>query len=151
MPNELKLMFADGLGIHDVNALARTCREMNELLVRFLYYRAKDSTTKWGTPYFLSAVNDGNLAAVGQFIEVGASVNMTCIGCRIAETAIHSCAYFGRVEIAEFLIDKGINVSAVDFFGRTALHSAMMGMHPREAMMTLLVEAGADWKLLRVV
>ena len=138
------LMFADELGIHHVNALASTCREMNKLLTQFMYRRAKDSTTKCGRPYFLSAVDDGNLTAVERFIEVGASVNMKDPVTILPDTAIHSCAYFGHVEIAEFLIDKGIDVSAVDRLGRLALHRVLTGMHPKEAMMTLLVEAGAD-------
>ena len=137
-------MFAEELETHDVNALARTCREMNELLARFVYLLAKDSRAEGGRPYFLLAVDDGNLAAVERFVEVGASVNMTDTVTRLPTTAIHSCAHFGHVEIAEFLIDKGINVSAVDRVGRGALHSLVKGRRPKEAMMTLLVEAGAD-------
>ena len=142
-------MFAEELGTHDVNALASTSREMNMLLVRLMYLRAKDSTTKRGRPYFLLAVDEGNLRAVEQFIEVGALVNMTDNVTSLPETAIHSCAYFGHVEIAELLIDTGINVSAVDRFGDGALHNVMIGLHPKEAMMTLLVEAGADIEAIR--
>ena len=144
MPNELMLMFAEELGIHDVDALARTCQAMNAVLARIVYRRAKDSRTEWGRPYFLLAVDDGNLAAVERFIMVGALVNMTDTDTHLSETAIHSCAHFGRVEMAEFLIDKGINVSAFDNFGDTALHSVVTGMHPKEAMVRLLVEAGVD-------
>ena len=48
------------------------------------------------------------------------------------------------MEIAEFRIDKGINVSVVDWGGETALHMVVAGKQPKEEMMTLLVEAGAD-------
>ena len=144
MPNELKLLFAEELGIHDINALARTCRKMNEVLARFVYCRAKDLRTKWGRPYFLLAVDDGNLVAVEQFIEVGASVNMMDKVSHLPGTAIHCCAHFGHLEMAKFLIDKGINVLAFDKFGDTALHSVVTGMHPKESMVRLLVEAGAD-------
>ena len=145
MPNELKLMFAEELGTPDVNALATTSREMNKLLVRFLYQSAKDSRTKRGRPYFLLAVDDGNLMAVERFVKVGALVNMTDTVTDLPETALHSCAYFGHVEIAEFLIDKGeTNVSAVDRLGDTPLHSVVTGMYPKEEMMTLLIEASAD-------
>ena len=60
------------------------------------------------------------------------------------ETAIHSCAFYGHTEIAKFLIDKGLNDSAVDWFDRGALHSLVLGINPKDEMMTLLVEAGAD-------
>ena len=63
---------------------------------------------------------------------------------RVPLTVIHSCAHFGHVEIAEFPIDKAINVSDVDFFGDSALHRVVGAKNPREAMMTLLVEAGVD-------
>ena len=112
-------MVAEELGIHDVNSLARTCRGMRKLLVQFMYRYAKDSRTKGGRPYFLLAVDDGNLAAAKPFVEVGASVNMTD-RVTFPETAIHSCWHFAHVEIAELLIDKGINVSAVDRVGYTA-------------------------------
>ena len=144
MPNELKLMFADKLETHDVSTLASTCREMNNLLLRFMYRRAKDSTAECGRSYFLLAVDVGNLTAVERFIEVGASVNMTDRIMGFPETAIHSCAYYGHVEIAEFLINKGIDVSFVDSVGNRAMHSVLAGVNPKEAMMTLLVEAGAD-------
>ena len=137
-------MVADKLGIHDVIALARTCRVTNGVLGRIVYLRAKDSTSIRGRPYFLQAVDDGNLAAVERFVEAGAALNMTDVVTRLPGTAIHSCAYFGHVEMAVFLIDKGIDVSAVDYFGRGVIHSVVMGARPLEAMATLLVEAGAD-------
>ena len=145
MPNELKFMFGDELRIHDLNALVRTCREMNELLTRFMYRRAATlNKTRRNRPYFLLAVDDGNLTAVKQFLEVGADVNMTDkVTCYLG-TAIHSCAHFGHVKMAEFLIEKGSNVSAVVEDGRGALHSLVGGERPEEAMVTLLVKAGAD-------
>ena len=149
IPNELKLVIAEELETHDINALATTCREMNKLLVRFMYSSAKTSTTKRGRSYFLLAVDHGNLTAVERFIEVGASVNTTDMTTARPATAIHSCAHFGHVEIAEFLIAKGVNVSAVDRLGRGALHSVVMGMYPKEAMLKLLVEAGAEMKASR--
>ena len=74
---------------------------MNKLLVRFIYRRAKDSRTKSGRSYFLLAVGDGNLTAVERFLKLGYSVNMTDMVTDLPETAIHSCAHFGHVEIAE--------------------------------------------------
>ena len=145
MPNELKYMLAEELGIHDLNSLVRTSREMNQYLTRFMYRRARTLTEKWGDrPYFLLAVDQGNLAAVERFVEAGADVNMTDKNSPFWWTAIHSCAHYGRVKIAEFLIGKGLNVSAVMEGGRGALHSLAWAARPEEAMATLLVEAGAD-------
>ena len=146
MPNELKLLVAEELGIHDVIALVRTCRETNELFTRFIYGRVKDLRVRRdgiGRPYFLLAVDDGNLAAVERFVEAGASVNMTNHIACFRETAIHTCAYYGHVEIAEFLIRKGVDVSAADWVGGGVMHSLVNGMPEEEAMATLLVEAGA--------
>ena len=147
VPNELKLMLAEELAIHDLNALARTCRLMNEVLTRLMYGRAKDLREPWSNrPYFLQAVDDGNLTAVERFVGVGADVDMTDTVTPLPETAIHSCAHFGHVEMAAFLIGKGIDVSAVEEEGgRGALHCVLSGVRPEgEAMATLLVEAGAD-------
>ena len=47
---------------------------------------------------------------------------MTDTVTNLPETAIHSFANFGHVEITEFLIDKGINVSVVDRVGDGALN-----------------------------
>ena len=146
MPNELKLMFAEELGIYDIKALATTCREMNKLLTPFMYRRAKDSKTKDGRPYFLLAVDHGNLAEVKRFVEVGASVNMTDTVTQSPVTAIHSCATFGHVEIAKFLIEMGSTVSAVDSLGGGPLLDVVTGINPKEEMVKLLVEAGADMK-----
>ena len=92
MPNEIRLVFPGEFGTHDVNTLARTCREMNNPLVPFMYRRAKNSTTKWGRPYFLLAVDNGNLTGVERFIEVSASVNMADMVTDQPQTGIHSCA-----------------------------------------------------------
>ena len=137
IPNELKLTVADKLGIHDVTALARTCRGTNELLGRIVYLRAKDSRTIRGRPYFLQAVDDGNLAAVERFVAAGASVNMTDIVTDLPETAMLSCAHFGHVEIAVFLVTKGIDVSTVSIEGHGVLDDVAMGARPEEALATL--------------
>ena len=144
MPHELKLMFAEELGTHDVNALARTCWEMSMLLVQFMYLRAKDSRTKWGRLYLLLAVDHDNWAAVKRFNEVGAWVNMTDTVTGLPETAMHRCAHFGHLEVAIFLIGMGADALAVDFFGNTALHSVVTGIRPKEGMVWLLVAFGAD-------
>ena len=146
LPNELKLMVAEELAIHDLNVLARTSREMNELFTRFMYRRAGGLTKSWkDRPYFFLAIDNGNLAAVERFVEAGVSVDMADM-CAYPETAIHTCAHNGHVEIAEFLIAEGVNVLAAGRTGRGPLHSAVMGANPKEAMVTLLVEAGADVK-----
>ena len=45
---------------------------------------------------------------------------MTDVVTDFLETAIHNCAYFGHLEIAEFLINMWIDVSAVDRLGDKA-------------------------------
>ena len=146
MPNELKLMFAEELRIHDVNALARTCRAMNELLTRFMYSRFRKSRTKQRRPYFLLAVDDGNLAAVERFLDVGALMGITDTVHFLLPTALHSCAHFGHVEILELLIDRGIevpyNIRVDNCIMETPLHLAARRSNVR--LVELLLDLGSD-------
>jgi hypothetical protein len=77
VPNELKLMFADCLDVHDINSLARTSRAEKRLLTPYMYRRARDPCSSDARPYFLKAVAGGNRTAVRHFIAVGTSVNMS--------------------------------------------------------------------------
>jgi ankyrin repeat protein len=144
VPNELKLMFADNLGLHDVNALARTSSTANRLLTPYIYLRAKHLRTIYGRPYFLQAVDAGNLTAVRKFIEVGCSVNVMDAGHVHLSTAIHSCVARGDLAIAELLVHNGANLSATNRFGATPLLCAVGCSHSSEAMVRLLLDAGAD-------
>jgi ankyrin repeat protein len=144
VPNELKLIFADCLDLDDINILVRTSRALNQLLTPYMYRRAKDGHSKLGKPYFLRAVDTGNLTAVRQFIEVGSSVNMQDTRNYDLKTALHRCAASGNIGIAQLLIQNGVKMSPAANGGTTPLHLAVRGSHPSKEMVTLLLDAGAD-------
>lgn len=59
------------------------------------------------------------------------------------DTPLNTAAYFGQVEIARLLLERGADVNANQGVGAvTPLHDAAMGGHG--AMVRLLVERGAD-------
>jgi hypothetical protein len=138
-------MFADCLDLDDINTLVRTTRALNWLLIPYMYWRAKDlgSRYEYGRPYFLQAVKAGNLAAVRHFIEVGTSVNMSYPADRFETTALHRCVCGGYIEMAQLLIQHGVNLSPINDFGDTPLHKAIGGKS-EETWVRLLVGAGAD-------
>jgi ankyrin repeat protein len=152
IPNEVKLMFADCLNLHDINSLMRTSRAENGLLTPYMYRLAKDleSTRRYRGPYVFEAVDAGNLTAVRHFIEVGTSVNMSDTLERLRPTALQSCVQDGNIEIVRLLIEHGVNMSAIYLFGWTPLHYAVSRMYYGESWaicetwVRLLVDAGAD-------
>jgi hypothetical protein len=138
-------MFADRLYVNEITTLVRTTRALNWLLNPYMYRRAKD-TRSWrgyGRPYFLRAVEAGNLTAVRHFIEVGTLVNMSDPTDTYHPTALHRCVCGGYIEIAQLLIQHGVNMSPVNEFGETPLYHAI-GRKLEETWVTLLVDAGAD-------
>ena len=75
----------------------------------------------------------------------GANVNckdFTAFRCRT--TILHVLAKSNKLEMAEFLIDKGIDVNAVDEYKRTPLHLATSHID----MVQLLITRGADLNVL---
>jgi hypothetical protein len=145
IPNELKLMFADYLHLDDINTPVRTARALNRLLTPFMYRRAKDpgSRNGYGRPYFLGAVKAGNLAAVRHFIEVGTSVCVSYLWGFFEPTALYKCVSEGYIEMAQLLIQHGVNMSPVQDFGDTPFHNAILGTS-EDRWVRLLVDAGAD-------
>jgi hypothetical protein len=129
IPNELKLMFADCLDLDDINTLVRITRALNWLLTPYMYRYAKDLVSRCGRPYFLRAVKAGNLTAVRHFIEVGTSVNMSDPTDDFLPTALHRCVWEGYIEMAQLLIQHGVNMSPVNHFGHTSLHEAIGGKY----------------------
>jgi ankyrin repeat protein len=138
-------MFADCLDLHDISTLVRTTRALNRLLTPYLYRRAKDLKSRHGRPYFLKAVDAGNVTAVRHFIKVGTSVNMSHMSEYLRPTALHCCVQDGDIEIAQLLIQHGVNMSPENYFGDTPLHDAIsLSGESEETLVRLLVDAGAD-------
>jgi ankyrin repeat protein len=81
---------------------------------------------------------------VRHFIEVGSSVNMSDRRQRYRPTALHSCTWEGNIEMAQLLIQHGVDMSPVNDFGETPLHYVVSGRHCTETWVRLLVDAGAN-------
>jgi ankyrin repeat protein len=62
---------------------------------------------------------------VRQFIEVGASMEITDPKDGLTAMALHSCVLTGDVEIVQLLIDIGIKVSGANESEFTPLHQAI--------------------------
>jgi ankyrin repeat protein len=146
IPMELKLMIADLLEFKYIPVLCRTCSAWNQALAQYKFYRAKElKSSRFQRPYFLRAVDSGNLPAVEEFIEAGASVDMFDKKDYNCPTALHSCVKLGRTDIAKLLLRHGVNLSPVNGNEFTALQCAAGCFQPpREEMLELLVNAGAD-------
>jgi ankyrin repeat protein len=138
-------MLADRLDLNDINSLLLTSRAEHRLLTPYMYRHAKDLKSRHRRPYFLHAVNSGNLTAVQQFLEVGTSVNMSDTMDPFLPTSLHRCVKGGNIAMTQLLIQHGVNVSAVNEVGWTPLHYAVRLRQPRSgAMVRLLLDAGAD-------
>ena len=142
-------MFADELGYRDITTLLRTCRSVNALLTPFMYRRLKKLRGEGGRWNFLLAVDDGNLAAVEQFVAVGVSVNMTDDladvnhnGCW--PTALHVAATRGNAQMVQRLLDLGADLDAVDWTGARPMHKAATSYSSNAATVRCLLEAGQN-------
>ena len=70
-----------------------------------------------------SAAYRGDLAAVKDFIERGADLNV--ISQQYGETVLHCAARSGNLEVVKYLVEKGANVNAATNDGYTVLSWAM--------------------------
>jgi cytohesin len=85
------------------------------------------------------AARRGDIVAVKQHLAAGTDVNAKASN----GTPLHLAATFGHKEIAELLIDKGVDVNAVGgLLGWTPLHWA--ASEGRKEVAELLIAKGAD-------
>jgi hypothetical protein len=125
VPNDLLLVFADYLGLRDIDALVRTCQAVNRILTPYIYCRAKHLRIRGGRPFFLLAVDASNMTAVRRFIEVGASVNIRDTMKDLRPTSLHSCVARSDIAMAQLMIENGASLNADNLYGITPLHLAV--------------------------
>ena len=89
---------------------------------------------------FLAAAQEGDLAVVKLFVQAGMSVEVA--DDEHGVTALHIAAFWGRLEVVEFLVGAGADVNATNNDGDTALHLAAWEGHLE--VVEFLVGAGAD-------
>jgi hypothetical protein len=93
----------------------------------------------------LSAVEEGNIDAVKQLVDVGIDVNRRKNAHKM--TALHVACQHGSWDSAavQFLVEDGnANVALMDALGRTALHYAVARETPDVEVVRVLLEAGAE-------
>ncbi|HUI45595.1 MAG TPA: ankyrin repeat domain-containing protein [Nitrospirota bacterium] len=92
---------------------------------------------KW--PLFLNALESGNVDDVKQIIEDGLNVNVL----RDGVTPLMIAASKGQTEIAEVILQAGVNINAKSDDGETALHKAAFDQEKTDVVQ-LLMESGID-------
>ncbi len=89
---------------------------------------------------FLEAVAGGELEIVQKLISTITDINEHHPHSQ--STALHYAAAGGHLEVAAFLVSRGIGLDLIDFAGRTPLHVAIG--KSREDMAKMLIRAGAN-------
>ena len=75
-----------------------------------------------------NAVKKGDLAEVKRLVELGADVHIRDDG---NHTLLHLAAYWGRLKVARYLIEQGVNLNARDDDGQFADDYAWLNHHYR--------------------
>jgi cytohesin len=93
-----------------------------------------------------TAVRDGNIEAVKQYLDAGTDVNAKDEN---GVTPLHQAAFYGQKEVVELLIAKGADVNAKEEDGWTPLHFAAESApwqltRGHKEVAELLIAAGAD-------
>ena len=88
---------------------------------------ATSHTTVWsesGLDYNLASAENGDLESVRSLIQNdGVDVNFLYPAAN-NNTMLHSAAYFGHFEVAQFLLENGADASIADKWGATPFHLA---------------------------
>jgi len=92
---------------------------------------------KW--PLFLDALESGNVDGVKQIIEEGLNVNVL----RNGVTPLMIATSKGKTEIAQVILQAGVNINAKSDDGETALHKAAFDQE-ETGVVQLLMESGID-------
>ncbi len=88
------------------------------------------------------ALNYGHLVGVQLLLDFGADLNTDTYDDN--ETLLHRVARWGSVTAAEYLLDHGANIEAINAKGDRPIHKSIRKIHPSEGMFKLLLERGAD-------
>ena len=110
-------------------------------VVLYLARAARSELDSLGIEYKAGAFRDaaaaGNLEVVKLFVQAGMSLETTTY-----DGPLHRAAFWGHLDVVEYLVGAGADVNARGVFGWTALHEAAAG--GAVAVVEFLVAAGAD-------
>jgi len=142
--NELLLSIADHLtGARDINALARTNRQLYSSLNLFLYRYAVQQSNHSALHW---AAYHGRSNTLLMLLNVGADVRAP-VGNNKGLTALHVASAKGQLIILEILIQSGADVNAQTSAGITPLYKDVSNGF--ECITRLLIENGADFMTTR--
>ena len=83
----------------------------------------------------------GDIGLLARLVTIGASINQRD---KNGSSALHIALYFGRDEIADWIVEHGANVSVVDRHGQTPLHIAAANDCTSAATKLLVAGASAE-------
>jgi ankyrin repeat protein len=136
LPNELLLMIAEQMvSERDINAMTQLNRFTYALLNKYLY---DHNIRKSGSSALLWAAKHGQLGTAQRLIKGGANVETNPRP--LFQRPLHVAATYGKVEVAQLLVDHGATITFLDGHFKTALHHAAENGHA--AMVEMLLRHG---------
>jgi uncharacterized protein len=90
------------------------------------------------------ASGSGNAEAVAALLEKGANIEAQADPENDGSTALHISALISSLEVTKLLLDRGADVHAMTFDGRTALHYAAGAWEAKIEVIKTLLDHGAD-------
>lgn len=105
------------------------------------FYGCKRKINPALTDQFVKASYEGDLAKVKKLYDEGADINAESKA-NYDTTALVTAANSGKIEVVNFLLDKGVDVNQKTSGKSTALSGALLGGHVD--MVKLLISKGAD-------
>ena len=114
-------------------------RDIEDIINRRHSNKGSKDYSRFELSDFIKAAGAGDLDYVRKAVAGGMNPDGTCNGV----TALSQAAFFGRLEVMEFLISQGADVNSQNQMKRrTALHSAIDGS--KVSSFKFLLEHGAD-------
>lgn len=101
-----------------------------------------DLKDEFGVTALHLAVLCGNFGAVRLLVSSGADINIH--GGNYSTTPLITAVRHNYSDITKYLLLCGADVNAVDVFGNTALHEAVIGGEEFESIIHMLLAQGAD-------
>lgn len=135
---KLKKTLPTDLGRFCLNHAGDWCEPLIEKLKEMLSECEPDATSRGGQKITALHIANMPIEAVAWQIERGANVNAPYT----YGTPLYVHAEKGHYDICKLLLDKGGDISAVDYAGKTPLFAAADGGHVE--VVKLLLENGAD-------
>jgi FOG: Ankyrin repeat len=133
------------LELHTVQCLKRIvrCKVCNEPFI-FSEIGPHTSQQIGNANLMIEDIINGNIESLDSRVAHGASLNSLSEDNR--STFLHISAQYGRREMVQYFLSKGLNVNAQNGFGETPLH-IVCGKYKNFEMVQFLISKGGDFKI----